>query len=65
LPARRLTVSEALDRAAAALAGADAEDLLHRRDEHLAVADHARPRGALDRLDDGGDAILGDDDLEL
>src|SRR5512134_1918486 len=50
------------DRVPAALAGADAHDFLDVREEDLAVADPAGARRLLDRLDDLGDEVVGDDD---
>src|SRR6266540_2333543 len=54
-----------LERVLAALAGPDADDLLDRHDEDLAVADPPRLRGALDRLDDPADDAVGDHHLHL
>src|ERR1041384_4976798 len=48
-----------------ALAGADANRLLHRQDEDLAVADIARARVFEDRLDDERLVFVLDDDLDL
>src|SRR5262245_29067514 len=55
----------ASDRRFAAFAGADADDLLDRRDEDLAVADLARARCLDDCLDGALDQIVGDDELDL
>src|SRR5450432_3757681 len=49
----------------AGLAGADADHLLERRDEDLAVADLARARGGFDRLDDAIDDRIVDGGLDL
>src|SRR5262249_48616204 len=54
-----------LDRVAAALAGADANHLVDREDEDLAVADARRLRCLLDRLDHVRDLLVANDDLEL
>src|SRR6185312_9486053 len=54
-----------LDGVFAALAGANADDLVDRRDEDLAVADASRLRGVRDGLDHLMDEIVLHDDLEL
>src|SRR5260221_4330702 len=54
-----------LDGVAAALAGADADRLVDRADEDLAVADAAGMRGVLDRLDGALDQRVLHDDLDL
>jgi len=46
-------------------AGADADDLLHRRDEDLPVADAPRARAAHDRVHDLRDALVGHEHREL
>src|SRR5690242_6517782 len=57
--------SPPLQRVAAGLAGADADGLLDRHHEDLAVADLAGGGGLLDRLDRRFDLRIGDDDLDL
>src|SRR3954462_3525029 len=56
--------SPGLDGGFPGLAGADADDLLDRGDEDLAVADLARAGGADDRLDRALDHVVGKDDLD-
>src|SRR6516225_1839979 len=53
------------DRVWAALAGADADRLVDRRDKYLAVSDPAGMRGLLDRLDRALDQRLLHHDLDL
>src|SRR6516162_2628262 len=65
-PARPVTHSNgALNRVRAALAGADADRLVDRRDKDLAVADPAGVRGLLDRLDRALDQRFLHHDLDL
>src|ERR1700739_4561065 len=54
-----------LDRVGAALAGANPDRLVDRRDKDLAVADPPRVSGLLDRLDGALDQRLFHDDLDL
>ena len=54
-----------LDRVFAALAGADADHLVDRRDEDLAVADAAGLGGVRDGLDHLVHHVVLDDDLDL
>src|SRR5229473_1587722 len=54
-----------LQRRLAALAGADADHLVDRRDEDLPVPDAARLGRALDRLQRLGDHLVGEHDLDL
>src|SRR6185437_2127493 len=61
---RKMMTSD-LQRVRAGLAGADAERLLDRRDEDLAVADLAGVGGLLDRLDGALDLAVVDHDLDL
>src|SRR3982750_3993128 len=60
---RRASVQ--LDRIVAAVAGADADRLLDRNDENLAVADASGARGILDRLNDIVDEAVLDHHLDL
>src|SRR4029078_1451826 len=53
------------DRVFARLSGADADDLVDRADEDLAVADEAGLGGLDDGVDDLPDVVLRHDDLEL
>jgi hypothetical protein len=45
--------------------GPDADDLLHREDEDLAVPDVAGPGRRLERRDHPGDLVVATNDLEL
>ena len=54
-----------VQRGAAGLAGADADDLLQVGDENLAVADLSGARGLLDGLDDALDHVVVHGGLEL
>src|SRR3954466_3492155 len=53
------------ERVGIGLAGADADGALERHDEDLAVADLAGPGRSGDRLDDAGDEVARDRDLDL
>src|SRR5690606_30284546 len=56
---RTVLVARGLEGVVPAFAGADADDILHREDGDLAVADGAGPRGALDGVDHrGGEDIV-------
>src|SRR5437867_6867939 len=55
----------ALDGRRSALSGADADDLLHRRDEDLPVPDPPRARAAHDRVHRLRDALVGHEHREL
>src|SRR5579883_365568 len=59
------TRAASLERVGAAFTGADADRLLDRRDEDLAVADLAGVRRLLDRLDRALDLAVLDHDLDL
>src|SRR6266568_2025134 len=64
-PRSRPESKRGLERLFPAFAGADADDLLHRDDEDLPVADATRLGGALDDLHHAADELVGDDDLDL
>src|SRR5262249_38724058 len=65
VPGSRRRTQLLLERRRPALAGPDAQRLLHRQDKYLPVADLTGAGSVLDRLGDRGGPVVGHEDLEL